>query len=190
MAACCAGPCQWQARAGAAGASTACRGTESGRQRAVRRINHLLREHHVHVVMAGIPTTSSIPAASYRRWRPGRSTTSSTAAAAHIKLRTALAWPAQPPTAVWAFYPTRNDVASKNQSMDAALETSGMVVDQELGAWPFSAEWLSAAFDYNVAPFFQSFIEVRVEPGGGRPGSALGCARSGCAGRTCRCHRE
>jgi hypothetical protein len=23
---------------------------------------------------------------------------------------------------------------------------------------------MSAAFDYNVAPFFQSFIEVRVEP--------------------------
>jgi hypothetical protein len=27
-----------------------------------------------------------------------------------------------------------------------------------------SAEWLSAAFDANVAPFYQSFIEVRVEP--------------------------
>ena len=35
-------------------------------------------------------------------------------------------------------------------------------------AWPFSAEWLSAAFDYNVAPFFQSFVEVRVEPSQGR----------------------
>src|SRR5262249_21655971 len=33
----------------------------------------------------------------------------------------------------------------------------------EVGAWPFSAEWMSAAFDYNVAPFFQSFVEVRVE---------------------------
>ena len=30
-------------------------------------------------------------------------------------------------------------------------------------AWPFSTEYLSALFDYNVAPFFQSFIEVRVE---------------------------
>ena len=33
-----------------------------------------------------------------------------------------------------------------------------------LEAWPFSVEWLSAAFDFNVAPFYQSFIEVRVEP--------------------------
>jgi hypothetical protein len=33
-----------------------------------------------------------------------------------------------------------------------------------MNAWPFSAEWLSAVFDYNTAPFFQSFVEVRVEP--------------------------
>jgi hypothetical protein len=31
-----------------------------------------------------------------------------------------------------------------------------------------SAEWLSAAFDANVAPFYQSFIEARVEPSKGR----------------------
>jgi hypothetical protein len=35
---------------------------------------------------------------------------------------------------------------------------------RDLGAWPFSAEWLSALFDSNEAPFFQSFVEVRVEP--------------------------
>ena len=35
-------------------------------------------------------------------------------------------------------------------------------------AWPFSAEWLSAVFDYNVAPFFQSFVEVKVEPSANR----------------------
>jgi hypothetical protein len=39
---------------------------------------------------------------------------------------------------------------------------------QEFGAWPFTAEWLSAAFDYNVAPFFQSFVEVKVEPSANR----------------------
>jgi hypothetical protein len=34
---------------------------------------------------------------------------------------------------------------------------------KKFDGWPFSAEWLSAAFDYNVAPFFQSFMEIRVE---------------------------
>jgi hypothetical protein len=29
-------------------------------------------------------------------------------------------------------------------------------------------EWLSGAFDVNVAPFYQSFVEVRVEPSTGR----------------------
>ena len=66
------------------------------------------------------------------------------------------------------------------------------------GAWPFSAEWLSAAFDANVAPFYQSFIEVRVEPSQkrirllpygvhgrltlGRPGGIRKCASRRCAG--------
>ena len=39
---------------------------------------------------------------------------------------------------------------------------------KRFGGWPFSAEWLSAAFDANVAPFYQSFIEVRVKPSKGR----------------------
>jgi hypothetical protein len=30
-------------------------------------------------------------------------------------------------------------------------------------AWPFSVEAMSGIFDFNHAPFFQSFIEVRVE---------------------------
>jgi hypothetical protein len=32
-----------------------------------------------------------------------------------------------------------------------------------LGAWPSSAEGMASAFDFNRAPFFQSFLEVRVE---------------------------
>ena len=39
---------------------------------------------------------------------------------------------------------------------------------RRFGGWPWTAEWLSAAFDYNVAPFFQSFVEVRVEPSSNR----------------------
>jgi hypothetical protein len=32
-----------------------------------------------------------------------------------------------------------------------------------INAWPFSVEALSGLFDFNRAPFFQSFMEVRVE---------------------------
>jgi hypothetical protein len=41
------------------------------------------------------------------------------------------------------------------------------------GAWPFSVEALSAVFDFNRAPFYQSFVEVRVERSRGRVVFAL-----------------
>lgn len=31
------------------------------------------------------------------------------------------------------------------------------------GGYPFDSEMVSGAFDFNSAPFFQSFLEVRVE---------------------------
>jgi hypothetical protein len=34
---------------------------------------------------------------------------------------------------------------------------------QWLDAWPFGIEALSGIFDFNHAPFFLSFMEVRVE---------------------------
>jgi hypothetical protein len=41
---------------------------------------------------------------------------------------------------------------------------AGWVVDEALRGWPSSAEWLSAAFDADVAPFYRGSIEVRVGP--------------------------
>ena len=35
---------------------------------------------------------------------------------------------------------------------------------QYLGGYPFDSEMVSGAFDFNRAPFFQSFLEVNVEP--------------------------
>jgi hypothetical protein len=81
---------------------------------------------------------------------------------------TALAWPATPPTARWAFYPDRAAVAAKIQTQSPRWKRPAWWWTTRVGAWPFSAEWMSAAFDYNVAPFFQSFIEVRVERSAGR----------------------
>jgi hypothetical protein len=34
---------------------------------------------------------------------------------------------------------------------------------RQYNGYPFSAEMLSAAFDYNQAPYFQSFIEIKAE---------------------------
>jgi hypothetical protein len=34
---------------------------------------------------------------------------------------------------------------------------------KKLGGWPLNAEGIASAFNFNRAPFFQSFVEVRVE---------------------------
>jgi hypothetical protein len=72
------------------------------------------------------------------------------------------------PTAEWAVYPGKAAVVDKLDRNTPWWKWPFWVWTKQFGAWPFSAEILSAAFDYNVAPFFQSFVEVRVEPSAGR----------------------
>jgi uncharacterized membrane protein HdeD (DUF308 family) len=83
---------------------------------------------------------------------------------AYLSLGTALEWPDRPPTAEWAFYPTRDDVARKIELKTPWWKRPAWWWVNHHHAWPFQTEYLSGLFDYNVAPFFQSFIEVRVEP--------------------------
>ena len=82
---------------------------------------------------------------------------------AYLSFGTSLQWPARPATAEWAFYPDRAAVAQKLEARTPWWKRPAWWWTNRFNAWPFSAEWLSALFDYNVAPFFQSFIEVRVE---------------------------
>ena len=83
---------------------------------------------------------------------------------AYLSFGTSLAWPARAPTAEWAHYPNLAAVTAKIDAHTPWWKRPAWWWTRQFGAWPFSAEWLSAAFDYNVAPFFQSFIEVKVEP--------------------------
>jgi hypothetical protein len=82
---------------------------------------------------------------------------------AYLSFGTALSWPAAAPTAEWAYYPAREAVTGKIEAQTPWWKRPAWWWTRGLNAWPFSAEWLSAVFDYNVAPFFQSFVEVRVE---------------------------
>jgi hypothetical protein len=87
---------------------------------------------------------------------------------AYLSFGTALAWPATPPTPEWAYYPARVPVMAKIDATTPWWKRPAWWWTDKFAAWPFSAEWLSAAFDYNVAPFFQSFLVVRVEASAGR----------------------
>ena len=82
---------------------------------------------------------------------------------AYLSIGTALDWPTQPPVADWAFYPSTAAVKAKLDAETPAWKRPLWWWVRSFNAWPASPEMLSGVFDFNHAPFFQSFMEVRVE---------------------------
>jgi hypothetical protein len=82
---------------------------------------------------------------------------------AYLSFGAALAWPERPALDAWAYHPSTAAVVDKIDAYTPWWKRPAWWWTRRFDAWPFSAEWLSAVFDYNTAPFFQSFIEVRVE---------------------------
>ena len=83
---------------------------------------------------------------------------------AYLSIGAAMAKPEDWPTTDWASYPAREPLVRKIDSLTPGWKYPAWVWVKQYNGYPFSAEWLSAAFDYNNAPYFQSFVEVRVEP--------------------------
>ena len=131
-------------------------------------LHRLLRERGVSLVMAG--DTHDLEY--YREpGAPGRAAMHHVVnggGGAYLSLGTALAKPESMPTPAWAFYPSTAPLVGKVVANNPTWKRPVWFWASRLGGWPWSSEWLSAAFDYNVAPFFQSFVEVRVEPSAGR----------------------
>ena len=82
---------------------------------------------------------------------------------AYLSIGTALDWPDRSPLADYAFYPRTDAVSKKLDEETPFWKRPAWWWVRRYGAWPFSVEALSAVFDFNRAPFFQSFVEVRVE---------------------------
>lgn len=126
-------------------------------------IHALLKEHEVSIVMAGDthdmeyyfenPTGGKKAAHHFVNGGGG----------AYLSYGTSLAWPAQPATKEWAYYPAKAQVMDKIAATTPRWKWPAWWCTKNMGGWPFSAEFLSAAFDANVAPYYQSFMEVRVE---------------------------
>jgi hypothetical protein len=131
-------------------------------------LHALLRQHDVAIIMAGdthdlehyTERSNGSPKVVHHFVNGG--------GGAYLSFGTALAWPDRPATAEWAFYPNKAQVVAKIEATTPRWKWPAWWWTNRFGGWPFSAEWLSAAFDANVAPFYQSFIEVRVEPSKGR----------------------
>jgi uncharacterized membrane protein HdeD (DUF308 family) len=82
---------------------------------------------------------------------------------AYLSIGTALDWPPDPDLRDYAFYPRTDGVSAKLNAETPWWKWPAWWWARRYGAWPFSIETLSAVFDFNRAPFFQSFVEVRVE---------------------------
>ena len=82
---------------------------------------------------------------------------------AYLSIGTALDWPERGVLGDYAFYPGTDAVAAKLNAETPFWKWPAWWWVRRFGAWPFSVEALSAVFDFNRAPFFQSFVEVRVE---------------------------
>lgn len=129
-------------------------------------VRNLLRQYDVRLIMAGdthdleyYPERLEGPAGptTVHHWVNG-------GGGAYLSFGTALDWPVEPVTTDWAYYPPQHAVVEKIRASTPWWKWPAWIWTRELGAWPASAEWLSAMFDYNVAPFFQSFVVVTVDP--------------------------
>ena len=130
------------------------------------RLHDLLRSKGVRVVMAG-------DTHDFEYYRDARTTPVmhhfvNGGGGAYLSIGTALDWPDQAVFDNHVFYPRTDMLSAKLDAETPAWKWPAWWWVRRFGAWPFSVEALSAVFDFNRAPYFQSFVEVRVERSRGR----------------------
>lgn len=128
-------------------------------------IHALLRSHAVQLVVAGDTHDFEY----YREaYEAGGATKAmhhmvNGGGGAYLSIGTSLGWPAEPATPDWAYYPATAAVVAKLDAETPAWKRPFWWWLKGARAWPSSPESLSGVFDFNRAPFFQSFLEIRVE---------------------------
>ncbi len=82
---------------------------------------------------------------------------------AYLSIGTAVGFPEKPETENYAFYPRSDEITNKIQTEAPAWKYPFYWWLKWLHGYPFDSEMVSGAFDFNRAPYFQSFVEVSVE---------------------------
>jgi uncharacterized membrane protein HdeD (DUF308 family) len=140
-------------------------GAYQGAGEAFGAIHRVLRQHRVPLVMAGDTHDFEY----YRERYDGPAGPAvmhhfvNGGGGAYLSIGTALDWPRVAPVADWAFYPRTEAVRAKLDAETGGLKWPVWWWVKRFRGWPATVETLSGAFDFNRAPFFQSFMEVRVE---------------------------
>jgi len=125
-------------------------------------IHDVLREYGVPLVMAGDTHDFEY----YREAGPdggARHYVVNGGGGAYLSIGTALDFPDDPDVEDWAFYPSTDAVTQKLETQTPRWKWPFWLWVKHWNGWPTTAEWLSAVFDFNYAPSFQSFVEIRVE---------------------------
>ena len=136
-------------------------GREHAGDESFARLRDLLHAKGVRVVMAG--DTHDFEYYRDTRTTPVTHHFVNGGGGAYLSIGTALDWPEQPVFDNHVFYPRTDALSAKLNAETPAWKWPAWWWVRRFGAWPFSVEALSAVFDFNRAPFFQSFVEVRVE---------------------------
>lgn len=128
------------------------------------RLHQLMREHRVDICMAG--DTHYFEYYRENHESGGQQTMHhfvNGGGGAYLSIGTGLDWPKQPPVADCGFYPRTDAITTKLDNETPAWKWPMWFWVKRFGAWPSTVEALAPAFDFNRAPFYQSFAEVRVE---------------------------
>jgi uncharacterized membrane protein HdeD (DUF308 family) len=136
-------------------------GREQRGQPSFMQLRDLLQARGVRVVMAG--DTHDFEYYRDTRRSPVVHHVVNGGGGAYLSIGTALDWPDDAAFGDYAFYPRGDALSAKLNAETPAWKWPAWWWVRRFGAWPFSVEALSAVFDFNRAPFFQSFVEVRVE---------------------------
>jgi hypothetical protein len=137
---------------------------EGGESEPFTAIHRLLREHQVEVVMAGDMHYFEHYQETYRARGKTRTLHHfvNGGGGAYICVGIPFDWPDPPAVPVWTYFPRKDAVIAKLDAQTPAWKMPVWLWVKHYSAWPFSGYIMSAAFDHNKAPFFQSFVEVQV----------------------------
>ena len=132
---------------------------------AFNEIHEILRRHKVDVVMAG--DTHDFEFYKEKYVAEGTETQMlhfvNGGGGAYLSIGTALAFPKTPATEDYAFYPRTDELTTKINSEAPFWKTPFLVWLNRFQGFPLTPETLSGVFDFNHEPFFQGFMEIKVE---------------------------
>jgi uncharacterized membrane protein HdeD (DUF308 family) len=127
-------------------------------------IHRLLHEHQVEVVMAGDMHFFEYYEEGYQAKGTPRTMHHfvNGGGGAYMCVGMPFDWPDPPALPIWTYFPRIDTITAKLDAQTPAWKMPLWLWVKHLSGWPFNGYIMSAAFDHNQAPFFQSFVEIQV----------------------------